>query len=154
MMQQQPVAAPVPPSSGKRWRFGKSSRDSAEAAAAAAVAVAKARGSAAIARLAEVAWLRSMYAEMEREREQSKHVIAVTPATAAAADVAVAAAQAAVSVVRLTSKGRVAPVLAVAGDLRSLGAAAVRIQTAFQGFLVRSKGSTHHHISMLLLCFI
>ncbi|KAG8057299.1 hypothetical protein GUJ93_ZPchr0002g26488 [Zizania palustris] len=149
--QQQPVAAPAAPSSGKRWSFGKSSWDSAEAAAAAVAAVAKARGSAAIARLAEAAWLRSMYAEMEREREQSKHVIAVTAATAAAAD---AAAQAAVAVVRLTSKGRVAPVLAVAGDLRSLGAAAVRIQTAFRGFLVRSKGSTHHRISVLLLCFI
>ncbi|KAL5230980.1 hypothetical protein ABZP36_029756 [Zizania latifolia] len=130
--QQQPVAAPA--SSGKRWSFGKSSRDSAEAAAAAA-AVAKAGSSAAIASVAEAAWLRSMYAETERE--QSKHAIAVAAATAAAADAAVAAAQAAVAVVRLTSKGRVAPVLAVAGDLRSLGAAAVRIQTAFRGFLAK-----------------
>ncbi|KAG8084866.1 hypothetical protein GUJ93_ZPchr0010g7461 [Zizania palustris] len=134
--QQQPVAVPAPARSGKRWSFGKSSRDSAEAAAAAAAAaVAKVGGSAAIARVAEAAWLRSMYAETESE--QSKHVIAVAAATAAAADAAVAAAQAAVAVVRLTSKGRVAPVLAVAGDLRSLGAAAVRIQTAFRGFLAK-----------------
>ncbi|KAG8083785.1 hypothetical protein GUJ93_ZPchr0010g10047 [Zizania palustris] len=40
--QQQSVAAPAPPSSGKRWSFGKSLWDSAEAAAAAAAAVAKA----------------------------------------------------------------------------------------------------------------
>ncbi|PAN17610.1 hypothetical protein PAHAL_3G143400 [Panicum hallii] len=123
---------PPPPPSAKRWSFGKSSRDSAEAAAAAQAAVpAGAGGNAAIARAAEAAWLRSAaYAETdrEREREQSKHAIAVAAATAAAADAAVAAAQAAVAVVRLTSKGRAAPVLA---------AAAVRIQTAFRGFLAK-----------------
>uniref|UniRef100_A0A0E0HAK0 DUF4005 domain-containing protein n=1 Tax=Oryza nivara TaxID=4536 RepID=A0A0E0HAK0_ORYNI len=128
----------APASGGKRWSFGKSSRDSAEAAAAAAAAAAEASGgNAAIARAAEAAWLRSVYADTERE--QSKHAIAVAAATAAAADAAVAAAQAAVAVVRLTSKGRSAPVLAatVAGDTRSLAAAAVRIQTAFRGFLAK-----------------
>uniref|UniRef100_A0A0E0KZC4 DUF4005 domain-containing protein n=1 Tax=Oryza punctata TaxID=4537 RepID=A0A0E0KZC4_ORYPU len=131
--------AAAPASGGKRWSFGKSSRDSAEAAAAAAaVAVAEAEasgGNAAIARAAEAAWLRSVYADTERE--QSKHAIAVAAATAAAADAAVAAAQAAVAVVRLTSKGRATPVLAVGGDTRSLAAAAVRIQTAFRGFLAK-----------------
>ncbi|KAK3137325.1 hypothetical protein QOZ80_5BG0450830 [Eleusine coracana subsp. coracana] len=116
-----------PPSNAKRWSFGKSSRDSAEAAAAGGSA-----SNAAIARAAEAAWLRSAaYGETEREREQSKHAIAVAAATAAAADAAVAAAQAAVAVVRLTSKGP-PPVLATAGRR-----AAVRIQTAFRGFLAK-----------------
>uniref|UniRef100_A0A0E0DMZ7 DUF4005 domain-containing protein n=1 Tax=Oryza meridionalis TaxID=40149 RepID=A0A0E0DMZ7_9ORYZ len=131
--EQKGEAAP-PASGGKRWSFGKSSRDSAEAAAAAEAS----GGNAAIARAAEAAWLRSVYADTERE--QSKHAIAVAAATAAAADAAVAAAQAAVAVVRLTSKGRSAPVLAatVGGDTRSLAAAAaVRIQTAFRGFLAK-----------------
>ncbi|CAL4910018.1 unnamed protein product [Urochloa decumbens] len=124
---------PPPPPSAKRWSFGKSSRDSAEAAAAAAAGA----GNAAIARAAEAAWLRSVaYAETDREREQSKHAIAVAAATAAAADAAVAAAQAAVAVVRLTSKGRpTPPVLASAAGGRA--AAAVRIQTAFRGFLAK-----------------
>ncbi|CAN6336494.1 unnamed protein product [Urochloa humidicola] len=124
---------PPPPPAAKRWSFGKSSRDSAEAAAAAAaVAVPAAAGNAAIARAAEAAWLRSAaYAETDRDREQSKHAIAVAAATAAAADAAVAAAQAAVAVVRLTSKGRVAP---AAGGR---AAAAIRIQTAFRGFLAK-----------------
>ncbi|XP_062232469.1 protein IQ-domain 26-like [Phragmites australis] len=129
--QDHPVA---PPSNAKRWSFGKSSRDSAEAAAATAATAANAdRGNAAIARAAEAAWLRSA-AYAETEREQSKHAIAVAAATAAAADAAVAAAQAAVAVVRLTSKGRTAPVLATAGGR---AAAAVRIQTAFRGFLAK-----------------
>lgn len=122
---QQDQALP-PPASAKRWSFGKSSRDSAEAAAAAAVVSADA-GNAAIARAAEAAWLRSA-ACAETDREQSKHAIAVAAATAAAADAAVAAAQAAVAVVRLTSKGRPpSPVVL----------AAVRIQTVFRGFLAK-----------------
>ena len=122
--------------SAKRWSFGKSSRDTAEAAAASQVPVAA--GNAAIARAAEAAWLRSAaYAETDREREQSKHAIAVAAATAAAADAAVAAAQAAVAVVRLTSKGRAAAA-AVLANAGGRAAAAVRIQTAFRGFLVSS----------------
>lgn len=120
---------PPPPTYARRWSFGKSSRDSAAAAAA--------EGNAAIARAAEAAWLRSAAcADTDREREQSKHAIAVAAATAAAADAAVAAAQAAVAVVRLTSKGRAAavPVLATGG---ARVAAAVRIQTAFRGFLAK-----------------
>ncbi|KAF0920083.1 hypothetical protein E2562_033334 [Oryza meyeriana var. granulata] len=135
--EQQPVVAAAG-SGGKRWSFGKSSRDSAEAAAAAAAVAEAARGNAAIARAAEEAWLRSVYADTERE--QSKHAIAVAAATAAAADAAVAAAQAAVAVVRLTSKGRAAPVLVAANvsdDPRNLASAAVRIQTAFRGFLAK-----------------
>lgn len=69
---------------------------------------------------AEAAWLRSFY---EEESERSKHAIAVAAATAAAAEAAVAAAQAAVRVVRLTSRGREKW-------------AAVRIQSAFRGYLV------------------
>lgn len=68
----------------------------------------------------------------ESEKEQNKHAIAVAAATAAAADAAVAAAQAAVAVVRLTSNGR--------GTLLKAGRerwAALKIQTAFRGFLVR-----------------
>ncbi|CAL9108619.1 unnamed protein product [Musa acuminata var. zebrina] len=61
----------------------------------------------------EAAWFKSFYAESEKE--QSKHAIAVAAATAAAADAAVAAAEAAVAM-RL---------------------AAVRIQTAFRGYLAR-----------------
>ncbi|CAD6272631.1 unnamed protein product [Miscanthus lutarioriparius] len=128
--QHQQDQPPPPPASAKRWSFGKSSRDSAEAAAAAAAVVSAGAGNSAIARAAEAAWLRSAAcAETDREREQSKHAIAVAAATAAAADAAVAAAQAAVAVVRLTSKGRAPP----PGVL----AAAVRIQTAFRGFLAK-----------------
>jgi hypothetical protein len=108
----------------KRWSFGKSSRDSLAAANAST-----AGSNAEIARAAEAAWLRTAAygaGGTDREREQSKHAIAVAAATAAAADAAVAAAHAAVAVVRLTSKGR-APVPVLA---------AVRIQTAFRGFLV------------------
>lgn len=69
-------------------------------------------------------WLiRSLYLE----DEQSRHAIAVAAATAAAADAAVAAAHAAVAVVRLTSQGGVA----------IPGAAAVKIQSVFRGYLAR-----------------
>ncbi|KAI5021625.1 hypothetical protein ZWY2020_058355 [Hordeum vulgare] len=122
---------PIPPASNaKRWSFGKSSRDSAEAAAVSAATPAHG-GNAAMARAAEAAWRRSVYDETERE--QSKHAIAVAAATQAAADAAVAAAHAAVAVVRLTNKGRAAH----AGEHRGPAAAAVRIQTAFRGFLAK-----------------
>lgn len=63
----------APASGGKRWSFGKSSRDSAEAAAAAAAAAAEASGgNAAIARAAEAAWLRSVYADTGGA-EQARH---------------------------------------------------------------------------------
>ncbi|KAL5220541.1 hypothetical protein ABZP36_025254 [Zizania latifolia] len=126
-------AAP-PPSDRKRWSFAKSSRDSATEEAAAAAAGANA----AITKAAEVAWLKSLY--RETEREQSKHAIAVAAATAAAADAAVAAAQAAVEVVRLTSQGPTSSTFACGGaavDPRSRAAAAVKIQTAFRGFLAK-----------------
>ncbi|XP_058074141.1 protein IQ-domain 26-like [Magnolia sinica] len=78
---------------------------------------------------AEAAWLRSYY--NETEKEQNKHAIAVAAATAAAADAAVAAAQAAVAVVRLTSYGRGTM---FGGHERW---AAVKIQTAFRGYLAK-----------------
>ncbi|PPS15859.1 hypothetical protein GOBAR_AA04713 [Gossypium barbadense] len=66
----------------------------------------------------------------EAENEQSKHAYSVALATAVAAEAAVAAAQAAAEVVRLTSQPR------------HLGKskeeiAAIRIQTAFRGYLAR-----------------
>eukprot|EP00268_Persea_americana_P058843 TRINITY_DN7160_c0_g1_i5.p1 TRINITY_DN7160_c0_g1~~TRINITY_DN7160_c0_g1_i5.p1 ORF type:complete len:420 (-),score=74.93 TRINITY_DN7160_c0_g1_i5:301-1560(-) len=78
----------------------------------------------------EEAWLGNYFSETENE--QSKHAIAVAAATAAAADAAVAAAQAAVAVVRLTSHGR-GTMFGV--DRERL--AAVKIQTAFRGYLAR-----------------
>ncbi|OAY64374.1 protein IQ-DOMAIN 1-like [Ananas comosus] len=67
--------------------------------------------------------------------EQSKRAIAVAAATAAVAEAAVAAAQAAAAVVRLTSSGRCAAAAAAAG--RRDECAAVRIQSAFRGYLAR-----------------
>ncbi|KAJ8476679.1 hypothetical protein OPV22_020406 [Ensete ventricosum] len=105
----------------KRWSFTKPARDTGDvllgqnATTAAAV---------------EAAWFRSFYSESEKE--QSKHAIAVAAATAAAADAAVAAAQAAVAVVRLTSQGRGA---ISGGSLERR--AAVKIQTAFRGYLAK-----------------
>ena len=134
---QRRASAAPPPADRRRWSFARSSRDSAEpAAAAAAERSVKGGGSAAIARAAEAAWLKSLYGDTERE--QSKHAIAVAAATAAAADAAVAAAQAAVEVVRLTSQG---PAFGGGGrgavlDPRGRDSAAVKIQTAFRGFLV------------------
>ncbi|XP_020191106.1 protein IQ-domain 26 [Aegilops tauschii subsp. strangulata] len=129
-----PATSTAPHGDRKRWSFCKSTRDSAEAEAAAAAAALS--GNAAIARAAEAAWLKSLY--NETEREQSKHAIAVAAATAAAADAAVAAAQAAVEVVRLTSKGPTSTVLAGAvAEPRGRASAAVKIQTAFRGFLAK-----------------
>jgi hypothetical protein len=64
--------------------------------------------------------------------EQNKRAIAVAAATAAVAEAAVAAAQAAAAVVRLTSSGRCVPAGAKHEEW-----AAVRIQAAFRGYLVR-----------------
>ncbi|KAM0921021.1 hypothetical protein ACQ4PT_006964 [Festuca glaucescens] len=122
--------APAPSGDRKRWSFCKSSRDSSSEAEPAAPSGV---GNAAIARAAEAAWLKSLY--MDTEREQSKHAIAVAAATAAAADAAVAAAHAAVEVVRLTSQGP-----AFSGPFaepRGRAAAAVKIQTAFRGYLAK-----------------
>lgn len=64
------------------------------------------------------------------EDQQTKHAYSVAVATAAAAEAAVAAAQAAAEVVRLTSAAQ------VPGKSKE-EAAAVRIQTAFRGYMSR-----------------
>lgn len=102
-----------------RRSFGKPATDSSEGT----------RGQNPSTEAVETAWLRSVYAESEKE--QSKHAIAVAAATAAAADAAVAAAQAAVAVVRLTSQGRGT----MFGGREQK--AAEKIQTAFRGYLAR-----------------
>ncbi|XP_078165046.1 protein IQ-domain 26-like isoform X2 [Carex rostrata] len=117
----------------KRWSFAKSTRDS-DSTSSTPVAPAKPPP------IDNKAWLRSLY--NETEREQSKHAIAVAAATAAAADAAVAAAQAAVAVVRLTSQGHGARVFGPGGGGQIPGGsweriAAVKIQTAFRGYLAK-----------------
>lgn len=71
--------------------------------------------------------------EGDHEQVQSKHAMAVAAATAAAAEAAVAAAQAAAAVVRLTSNGR----SLFNGGVSREEWAAIRIQTAFRGYLAR-----------------
>ncbi|PON58535.1 IQ motif, EF-hand binding site [Parasponia andersonii] len=66
----------------------------------------------------------------EIENEQSKHAYSVALATAAAAEAAVAAAQAAAEVVRLTAVPRYY-------GLPKEEIAAIKIQTAFRGYLAR-----------------
>lgn len=66
----------------------------------------------------------------EAENEQNKHAYSVALATAAAAEAAVAAAQAAAEVVRLTAVAR------YPGKSKE-EIAAIKIQTAFRGYLVR-----------------
>ncbi|XP_042470439.1 protein IQ-DOMAIN 22-like [Zingiber officinale] len=67
------------------------------------------------------------------EENQSKRAIAVAAATAVVAEAAVAAAQAAAVVVRLTSSGR--PAAGIAAGKQE--AAAIKIQSAFRGYLAR-----------------
>lgn len=78
----------------------------------------------------------------EYEEDPNKHAIAVAAATAAVAEAAVAAAHAAAEVVRLTSSGRCANSPAVTYDNGSQAwledLAAVKIQSAFRGYLVSS----------------
>lgn len=66
---------------------------------------------------------------VEAENEQNKHAYSVALATAAAAEAAVAAAQAAAEVVRLTNVPRYP-------GRTPEEVAAIRIQTAFRGYLV------------------
>ena len=65
----------------------------------------------------------------EAEDEQNKHAYSVAIATAVAAEAAVAAAQAAAEVVRLTTVGH------YHGKSKE-DIAAIKIQTAFRGYLV------------------
>eukprot|EP00252_Welwitschia_mirabilis_P005131 TRINITY_DN15557_c0_g1_i1.p1 TRINITY_DN15557_c0_g1~~TRINITY_DN15557_c0_g1_i1.p1 ORF type:complete len:507 (-),score=113.74 TRINITY_DN15557_c0_g1_i1:402-1922(-) len=69
---------------------------------------------------------------VDTEEEQNQHALAVAVATAAAAEAAVAAAQAAAEVVRLTDVTR----SRYAGKSKE-EAAAIKIQTAFRGYLAR-----------------
>ncbi|XP_042476902.1 protein IQ-DOMAIN 3-like [Macadamia integrifolia] len=66
----------------------------------------------------------------EAENEQNKHAYSVALATAAAAEAAVAAAQAAAEIVRLTTAAR------FSGKSKE-EVAAIKIQTAFRGYLAR-----------------
>ncbi|CAL9108758.1 unnamed protein product [Musa textilis] len=77
---------------------------------------------------------RAAAAPVVNEEEQNNRAIAVAAATAAVAEAAVAAAQAAAVVVRLTSSGR--PVVGLVGGKREKWAA-VKIQSAFRGYLAR-----------------
>jgi IQ calmodulin-binding motif len=72
---------------------------------------------------------RDVVAIAEDPNEQNKRAIAVAAATAAVAEAAVAAAHAAAAVVRLTSSGRCVPT-------RWEEIAAIKIQSAFRGYLV------------------
>lgn len=69
--------------------------------------------------------------------ERNKHAIAVAAATAAVAEAALAAAHAAAEVVRLTSSGVAGSSNKTRGQLRlPEETAAVKIQSAFRGYLV------------------
>ncbi|KAF8413112.1 hypothetical protein HHK36_001088 [Tetracentron sinense] len=69
--------------------------------------------------------------------DPNKHAIAVAAATAAVAEAAVAAAQAAAAVVRLTNSGRCTPAYVSGNGGRREDSAAVKIQSAFRGYLAR-----------------
>ena len=70
----------------------------------------------------------------EARAEQRKHALTVALATAAAAEAAVAAAHAAAEVVRLTGT----PQSYHTCDKGNQNLAAIKIQTAFRGYLVSS----------------
>lgn len=101
-----------PPAEKRRWGFGKSYREKQQHHQ-------QPRGE-------EV---RLPVPEADAE-ERSKRAIAVAAATAAVAEAAVAAAQAAAAVVRLTASG------GRAERKREEERAAVKIQSAFRGYLV------------------
>ncbi|XP_030526378.1 protein IQ-domain 26-like [Rhodamnia argentea] len=104
----------------KGWSFSKSWKDSDEGNR-----YRQASGS-----ISDAAWLKSYVAEATKG--QNERAIAVAAATAAAADAAVAAAEAAAAIVKRRSRGR--------GTMPKGGTgrwAAVKIQTAFRGFLAR-----------------
>lgn len=78
------------------------------------------------------------------ENEQSDHPYSVAVASAAAADAAVAAAQAATDVVRLTEVTRFA-------GKSSEEVAAIKIQTAFRGYMVRVNVKYKLNVNVSLL---
>ncbi|XP_072963636.1 protein IQ-DOMAIN 22-like [Typha angustifolia] len=119
-----------PPSEKKRWGFGKSFREKEK------VPQQKQAMRAAVEeRKVSYREVIRPYAAAETARvdqeEESKRAIAVAAATAAVAEAAVAAAQAAAAVVRLTSSGR------CVGFGKREEWAAVKIQSAFRGYLAR-----------------
>lgn len=82
--------------------------------------------------------------DVEVEDEQTKHAYSVAVASAAAAEAAVAATQAAAEVVRLTNVSQFA-------GKSSEEVAAIKIQTAFRGYLVFSN---EIHLTQLLYWFL
>ncbi|KAI5070991.1 hypothetical protein GOP47_0013242 [Adiantum capillus-veneris] len=102
----------------RRWSFGKSSRvDSANQQGKSEV-------------LPEKNWI-------QVEQKQNRHARAIAAATAAAAEAAVAAAHAAAEVVRLTGNMQAGRPSSYDSSICSEDWAAVKIQTAFRGYLAR-----------------
>lgn len=96
-------------------------------------------------------------ASYEANLDANKHAIAVAAATAAVAEAALAAAHAAAEVVRLTSTGgRGAGVAAPPGaHVRwQHELAAVRIQSAFRGYLVSNLITSIYFLSIKIYFFI
>lgn len=105
----------------KRWSFWKSRESGATD-----VSLPPLGGNAPTAPAIEAAWFKSFHSVSERE--QSNHSIAVAEATAVAAEAAVVAVQAAAVAVRISVRQRGSGVERWA---------AVKIQSAFRGYLVR-----------------
>lgn len=81
----------------------------------------------------------------EAENEQNKHAYSVALATAMAAEAAVAAAKAAAEVVRLTAAAR------FSGKSKE-EIAAIKIQTAFRAYMVRSSAFFGVQTCFMILC--
>ncbi|OVA18148.1 IQ motif [Macleaya cordata] len=101
--------------SKKKWGFGKEKHQ---------------ESSSSVVETVQAPPLPSEEVKLEAENEQNKHAYSVALASAAAAEAAVAAAQAAAEVVRLTTVNR------YPGKSEE-EVAAIKIQTAFRGYLAR-----------------
>lgn len=111
------------PTEKKRWSFWKSRESGATDVSLG--------GNGVTAAAIEAAWFKSLYAVSERG--QSKHSIAVAEATGVAAEAAVVAVQAAAVAMRLSVRQRGSGVERWS---------AVKIQSAFRGYLVRRNSAT------------